>query len=266
MTINSQTQQRCSVRRRGQKAAAAKKGGAGGILDFMAPVESDLIGHQARSEGLAAKKRDNSKAGTAAGLQFHSTAPPALSFQSSLSRASSQGVRNPCITRTVFKISGLHAEATTDTGEAGKSDSAHAQNRAHRGAKEVSEVPRHRDVWAEAFRPRTESDLAVHPAKVGEFKQWLSRARQQLLAGAPHVHRMMVLRGPSGAGKTAMVRTLAQDLSFEVVEWSCGGGVSYQRSRDLAIGHASELDELRRFLRTAQNFTPLAMSEVLHRE
>ena len=69
MTINSQTQQRCSVRRRGQKAAAAKKGGAGGILDFMAPVKSDLIGHQARSEGLAAKKRDNSKAGTAAVAQ-----------------------------------------------------------------------------------------------------------------------------------------------------------------------------------------------------
>ncbi|KAL1839018.1 hypothetical protein VTJ49DRAFT_1993 [Mycothermus thermophilus] len=68
--------------------------------------------------------------------------------------------------------------------------------------------------WSERFAPTSLDELAVHKRKVADVRHWLEevftgRARQRLL----------VLKGPAGAGKTTTVRLLARDMRCEVLEW-----------------------------------------------
>ncbi|PHH72475.1 hypothetical protein CDD82_5964 [Ophiocordyceps australis] len=68
--------------------------------------------------------------------------------------------------------------------------------------------------WADRFGPRNLDELVVHKKKVAQVRSWL----QQVVAGRSH-QRLLVVKGPAGAGKTATIRLLAQDLACELVEW-----------------------------------------------
>jgi cell cycle checkpoint protein len=68
--------------------------------------------------------------------------------------------------------------------------------------------------WSERFAPVSLDELAVNKRKVQDVRKWLEevftgRARQRLL----------VLKGPAGAGKTTTVRLLARDMRCKVLEW-----------------------------------------------
>lgn len=82
--------------------------------------------------------------------------------------------------------------------------------------------------WAHDFSPTTSTDLAVHPKKVSEVREWLEaqqrascrfppKHQQQLLLPPPP--RLLIVSGPPGCGKSTTVRVLASELGFDVLEW-----------------------------------------------
>ena len=74
-------------------------------------------------------------------------------------------------------------------------------------------------LWVDKHAPRSSGDLAVHKKKVEEVRDWLKRADASLQLGLTPTPRMLVLSGPTGSGKSAMLQVLAQELQFEVCEW-----------------------------------------------
>ena len=74
-------------------------------------------------------------------------------------------------------------------------------------------------LWAEAHGPQEETDLAVHAKKLKDIKQWFetcasSRSKHWGVAGQAE---MLVLSGPPGCCKTAVVRVLANQMGIEMV-------------------------------------------------
>ncbi|KAL2266601.1 hypothetical protein VTJ83DRAFT_5953 [Remersonia thermophila] len=68
--------------------------------------------------------------------------------------------------------------------------------------------------WSERFAPASLDELAVHKRKVADVRGWL----EEVFAGRTR-QRLLVLKGPAGAGKTTTVRLLARDMRCEVLEW-----------------------------------------------
>ena len=75
------------------------------------------------------------------------------------------------------------------------------------------------DLFTDAHAPKSSQDLAVHKKKVDEVRDWLKRADVSLQLGLPPTPRLLVLSGPPGAGKSAVLRVLAEELGFETCEW-----------------------------------------------
>lgn len=71
------------------------------------------------------------------------------------------------------------------------------------------------DLWLEKYKPKSEVELAVHKKKVAEVRNWFL---DQLCTQVGH-GSILLLTGPTGAGKTATVSVLASELGFEVQEW-----------------------------------------------
>ncbi|KAJ5162474.1 hypothetical protein N7492_007866 [Penicillium capsulatum] len=68
--------------------------------------------------------------------------------------------------------------------------------------------------WAQRFAPSSLEELAVHKKKVGDVRNWLEEA----FSGRRR-QRLLVLRGPAGAGKTTTLSLLSDSLEFDIVEW-----------------------------------------------
>ncbi|KXS94458.1 hypothetical protein AC578_4496 [Pseudocercospora eumusae] len=73
--------------------------------------------------------------------------------------------------------------------------------------------------WTERFAPADISELAVHKRKVADVRGWL----ETTFRGKRH--KILVLKGPAGTGKTTTVRLLAQELGIELLEWRDPGAV-----------------------------------------
>lgn len=83
-------------------------------------------------------------------------------------------------------------------------------------------------LWSEQHRPASEAELVVSKKKVQEVREFLT-------LGTSGGRRLLVLKGPAGSGKAAVLRALCNDLGFEIVEWS----VAVQGSARTQ-GHAGE--------------------------
>ena len=68
--------------------------------------------------------------------------------------------------------------------------------------------------WAERYGPLTLEELAVNKKKVASVKDWLDKVWY-----GDESQRLLILRGPSGAGKTATMGALARNMNFELSEW-----------------------------------------------
>ncbi|EED15952.1 cell cycle checkpoint protein Rad17, putative [Talaromyces stipitatus ATCC 10500] len=71
-----------------------------------------------------------------------------------------------------------------------------------------------RKPWSDQYPPTLLDQLAVHKKKVADVRQWLSIA----LSGRTR-HKILVLHGPAGCGKTATVSLLSDELNFDIVDW-----------------------------------------------
>ena len=74
----------------------------------------------------------------------------------------------------------------------------------------------HRDnrSWTEKYAPLDLAELAVHHKKVSDVRNLLDDALQ----GKSH-HKLLVLKGPTGAGKTTTLSLLSKPLKYDIIEW-----------------------------------------------
>ncbi|EDW85055.1 uncharacterized protein Dwil_GK14447 [Drosophila willistoni] len=72
------------------------------------------------------------------------------------------------------------------------------------------------DNWMENFAPSQSDELAIHPKKVEELRDWLRHCEAMR---KKYPAQMCLLTGPSGAGKTATLRVLAQEFNYQIQEW-----------------------------------------------
>lgn len=68
--------------------------------------------------------------------------------------------------------------------------------------------------WTELFAPQNLEELAVHKKKIQDVREWLERS----FMGNEGM-KMLVLRGPAGAGKTSTIKLLAQSMNIDILEW-----------------------------------------------
>ncbi|KAI8368195.1 Rad17 cell cycle checkpoint protein-domain-containing protein [Radiomyces spectabilis] len=72
-------------------------------------------------------------------------------------------------------------------------------------------------LWADKYAPDKEAQLAIRPSKLTEVK---FQIQTSALAGSPDNHKLLVLSGPTGCGKSTMIRILGPTLGYDVVDWA----------------------------------------------
>ena len=68
--------------------------------------------------------------------------------------------------------------------------------------------------WVDKYPPLDLSELAVHQKKISNVRDWLQNA----LFGH-NSRKVLVLKGPAGAGKTTTLSLLAQSMNVELLDW-----------------------------------------------
>ncbi|KAL8952072.1 MAG: hypothetical protein Q9222_001983 [Ikaeria aurantiellina] len=101
--------------------------------------------------------------------------------------------------------------------------------------------------WAERYGPNAIEELAVHKKKVADVREWLHNVLQ-----GNSGKRLLVLRGPAGAGKTATISSLAEAMGFGVLEWA--NPIVADFSSDSYLSTSSLFDD---FLRRGGKFSSL---------
>ena len=95
----------------------------------------------------------------------------------------------------------------------------------------------------------------MHKKKVEEVRDWLKRADASLQLGLTPTPRMLVLSGPTGSGKSAMLQVLAQELQFEVCEWleprSEAFNLPFQPGMEPSAPYESRMKQFATFLQSS---------------
>ncbi|KAJ3326676.1 Cell cycle checkpoint protein rad17 [Blyttiomyces sp. JEL0837] len=76
-------------------------------------------------------------------------------------------------------------------------------------------------LWIDKHAPVCEDEIAIHKKKIADVRGWLSSALESARGPGllPTNQRILVLSGPAGAGKTALIRLLAMELDYDIQEW-----------------------------------------------
>ncbi|XP_052688808.1 cell cycle checkpoint protein RAD17-like isoform X8 [Crassostrea angulata] len=131
----------------------------------------------------------------------------------------------------------------------------------------VSKRPSYEDeLWSDKHTPKSVSDLAVHKKKIEELQTWLQRHLNSKTMRSP----MVLLTGPAGAGKSALVQVLAKELNCELKEWSNPIAAAYDElsfldrrnnwsdySRVEGSYSSSQLSQFQQFLLRADKYNSL---------
>ena len=93
-------------------------------------------------------------------------------------------------------------------------------------------------MWIDKHVPLSSSNLCVAPKKIQEVKEWMS-------SNDDNNPKLLILTGGSGVGKTTMIRLLAKELGFTLLEWEAESSASsFLPHRH----HVSQLDSFHDFL------------------
>lgn len=67
--------------------------------------------------------------------------------------------------------------------------------------------------WVKKFQPQQVADLVIHPKKLDELKNWFK------LSCAKVPNKILLIEGPTGAGKTTTLKLIAKESGYDVSEW-----------------------------------------------
>lgn len=103
--------------------------------------------------------------------------------------------------------------------------------------------------WIENFAPRAKPDLAIHAKKVAEVEDWFRAIKdKKLKVSAP----MLLVTGPSGSGKSATIRIIAQELGYTISEWITPVDIEHTRhdryDTDKITYSESQIEKFSQFL------------------
>ncbi|XP_059140246.1 cell cycle checkpoint protein RAD17-like [Physella acuta] len=73
------------------------------------------------------------------------------------------------------------------------------------------------ELWLDKYKPTSKTDLAVHKKKVDEVSDWLKQSTSDFHKNEASI---LLLTGPSGAGKTICLHLLCAELGLDLQEWS----------------------------------------------
>lgn len=123
--------------------------------------------------------------------------------------------------------------------------------------------------WAEEYGPNNLEELMVHKKKVSDVRNWL----ENVLRGRdPKVRfsrpfavvqslivskRLLILKGPSGAGKTATMSILAKAMNVDVAEWKNPVGSEFSSEAYLSMSACFE-----DFLGRSGRFNKLPLADI----
>lgn len=115
-------------------------------------------------------------------------------------------------------------------------------------------------LWVEKHFPNSPSDLIVHSKKVADVRAWLES--RLFLHTEDHISgsRVLVLTGPPGAGKSAVIRSLGKVMGLEFLEWKTPTPTHWQEhlhQNSAGSRYTSKLDEFEMFLENARKFPML---------
>ncbi|MCJ1306738.1 Cell cycle checkpoint protein rad17 [Agyrium rufum] len=182
-------------------------------------IEDDSDGKSADGKRNSVRRGSSGVNGTSS-IAFRSTVQPSLS-QAALPASSSQRFR---------------------TLSAGASSASRSPER--------KPIPKDTRPWAERYAPVNVDELAVHKKKVADVKGWLQDAFD-----GRHRQRLLLLKGPSGTGKTATATALAQAMDFDVSEWRNPAEADYS-----AVGFESVSNQFENFLGRSSKFGSLNLA------
>lgn len=121
------------------------------------------------------------------------------------------------------------------------------------------------ELWVDKYAPKDISDLAVHSKKVGDVSRWLTSRLHDpgwRLPGG----QLLLLTGPPGVGKSAVIRTLGKAFGLEFFEWKAPTPTQWQEHVHHGFtGHryTSKLEEFEIFLDNARKFPVLPVQSSL---
>ncbi len=123
--------------------------------------------------------------------------------------------------------------------------------------------------WAEKYGPNNLEELMVHKKKISDVRNWL----ENVIRGQdPKVHfprasavvqsltlskRLLILKGPSGAGKTTTISMLAKAMNVDVVEWRNPVGSEFSSEAYLSMSARFE-----DFLSRSRRFNKLGLADI----
>ena len=106
--------------------------------------------------------------------------------------------------------------------------------------------------WADRFHPSNLEELAVHKKKVSDVRNWL----EKVLSGR-YRKRLLILRGPAGAGKTVTLKMLANAMKLDLSEWKNPVSSDYSSKEYISI--SASFDD---FCTRSGKFNTLEMDSV----
>ena len=93
--------------------------------------------------------------------------------------------------------------------------------------------------WAIKYRPKKIAEVVGNKKAIGEFVSWLNI---WLKGGIPN-KRAVILNGPTGTGKTALVYAAANEFNLELIELNVSDKRDAETLKNV-VGSASSLDTL----------------------
>lgn len=124
-------------------------------------------------------------------------------------------------------------------------------------------------IWAEKYGPNNLEELMVHKKKVSDVRDWLDkvvrvqdrkvRLSRTFAAGQPLIvrKRLLILKGPSGTGKTATISMLAKSMKLDVSEWK--NPVGSQVPSEAYLSMSAHFED---FLSRSRKFNRLVLADM----
>ncbi|KAF9970671.1 Cell cycle checkpoint protein rad17 [Actinomortierella ambigua] len=124
--------------------------------------------------------------------------------------------------------------------------------------------------WTDKYAPRDITEVAVHAGKIKDVREWLEKhtAYDQ---SSEKGGSILLLTGPAGSGKTAVLKMLAKEMDIEIVEWlntinpntliqrPKAPGEKGPRAQTIDEEYVPVMETFQRFFARASRFDPLTL-------